>query len=261
MNTLLCQFPMSVTIAGQKLLLHNVFETISVFVAFRYYLYLKKQQGDILESTQRVIVIIGALFGSLMGARILGVCENLPEFFSTQNKIQYFLYNKTLVGGLIGGLIGVEIVKKIISEKNSTGDLFVFPLLLAMIIGRIGCFSAGIAEQTYGLESHLPWAMNLGDGLLRHPVALYEIAFLLLLWMFLQKIKVRFILANGAVFKLFLIFYVLFRFVLDFIKPGWRYFVGLGSIQICCLLGLLYYIRYIINPQLLLQKEKNYNAS
>ena len=55
----------------------------------------------------------------------------------------------TIVGALLGGLLVVEITKKIIHEKSSSGDLFTYPLILAMMIGRIGCFTSGLTEETY----------------------------------------------------------------------------------------------------------------
>jgi phosphatidylglycerol:prolipoprotein diacylglycerol transferase len=57
---------------------------------------------------------------------------------------------KTVAGGSLGGLFGVEVVKNIIGEKQKSGDLFTYPIILALIIGRIGCFTTAIYEQTYG---------------------------------------------------------------------------------------------------------------
>jgi len=171
---------------------------------------------------------------------------------ASPDKWLYFYSNKTLVGGLLGGLTGVELVKKIVKERQNSGDLFVFPLLLGMIIGRIGCFSAGVYEETYGLPSRLPWAMDLGDGVFRHPVTLYEILFLTSLWLCLALLKKHYVLPPGALFKMFMIAYLLFRFLLDFIKPGWRYLAGLGTIQLACLAGIAYYYRYLLHPRLLL---------
>jgi prolipoprotein diacylglyceryltransferase len=87
--------------------------------------------------------------------------------------------------------------------------------------------------------------MDLGDGLMRHPVALYEIAYLFCLWIIFLNIDKRVTLANGVRFKLFMIAYLIFRLLLDFIKPGSRYLFGLGTIQISCILGLLYYSKTI----------------
>jgi prolipoprotein diacylglyceryltransferase len=165
--------------------------------------------------------------------------------------------NKTLAGGLLGGLAGVEITKKVLGEHQNTGDLFTAPLLLGMIIGRIGCFTAGVYEQVYGLPSRLPWAMDLGDGIRRHPVVLYEIAFLLLLWLAIEGLKRYYVLQQGAQFKILMIAYLTFRLLLDFIKPGWRYLAGLGTIQLSCIAGLLYYVRYLANPGLLIISKRN----
>ena len=41
----------------------------------------------------------------------------------------------------------VELIKKLPVKTKASGDLFVYPLMLALIIGRIGCFSMGIYEE------------------------------------------------------------------------------------------------------------------
>lgn len=258
MPSFITDFPYRLVIGHTSIPLHGIMECIGVFVAFRYYLYLRRRQGDTIAGQNRISIIIGATFGAVLGARIIGSLEDIPTWTATANKWLYFFNNKTLVGGLLGGLAGVETAKRIIREKQNSGDLFVFPLLLGMILGRIGCCSAGIYEETYGLPSSLPWAMNLGDGIPRHPVTLYEILFLAMLWIALAQLKKRVVLEQGALFKLFLMAYLVFRFLLDFIKPGWRYVAGLGTIQLACLCGLLYYYRYLLQPKLLLYNpEKN----
>ncbi|HZH96830.1 MAG TPA: prolipoprotein diacylglyceryl transferase family protein, partial [Flavisolibacter sp.] len=142
--------------------------------------------------------------------------------------------------------------KKLMGEHRSSGDLFVYPMILALIIGRIGCFSMGIYEETYGIESNLPWAMNLGDDRLRHPVTIYEIVFLLLLWVILRELQQRFPLGNGALFKLFMISYLFFRLLLDFIKPHYPVVLSLSTIQLACLAGLFYYLPFLLQPKKLM---------
>ena len=246
---------MYVSLFSVSVPLHSVMETLGMFLGFRYFLYLRKQQGDRLQDNNRLWVIIGAIFGAVFGSRLLGALENPIQLLHSEHPLLYIYQNKTIVGGLLGGLIGVESIKRVIGESHSSGDLFTYPLILAMIIGRLGCFSMGVYEETYGVATTLPWGMQLGDGLLRHPVCLYEIFFLLLLWWWLSFINKRYELINGARFQLFMIAYLLFRFLLDFIKPGFRYPFGLGSIQLACLAGLLYYIRTIISPSRLIKKQ------
>ena len=243
------KFPVYIEIGSTQILLHVVFELLAFFIGFRYFLWLRKKQGDPIKSPNRTWVIIGAIFGALIGSRLIGGLEDPSQINKADNILLYFYQNKTVLGGFLGGLAGVEMVKKMINEKQASGDLFVFPMILALIIGRIGCFTMGIYEETYGTVTTLPWGMNLGDGQSRHPVSLYEIIFLLVLWPCLKMIGKNFSLEQGALFKLFMIAYLLFRFLLDFIKPHYTFNIGLSTIQLTCIAGLLYYSPYIIQPK------------
>ena len=232
--------------------MHVVFEVLAFFIGFRYFLWLRKKRGDAIKTPNRTWIIIGAIIGALIGSRLIGGLEDPTQITKANNLLFYFYQNKTVLGGFLGGLTGVEIVKKIIKEKGASGDLFVYPIILALIIGRMGCFSMGIYEETYGTVTTLPWGMNLGDGLIRHPVSLYEIIFLWVLWVCLWIVQKKFALQQGALFKLFMIAYLGFRFLLDFIKPHFTFNVGLSVIQLTCIAGLLYYLPYIIQPKKLL---------
>ena len=150
---------------------------------------------------------------------------------------------KTIMGGLFGGLLGVEMAKKIIGEKQSSGDLFTLPIIVGIFIGRIGCFLMGIKELTYGEVTTFPLGMDLGDGLLRHPLALYELVFLVGLFWLLKRFRETKDLENGMLFKLFMLSYFGFRFLLEFLKPNVFFVLGLSSIQWLCVICFLYYRR------------------
>jgi prolipoprotein diacylglyceryltransferase len=251
-------FPFYITLGSAKILWHTIFETLGLFIGFRYFIYLRKKQTDPIISNNRVWILIGAIFGALVGSRIIGALENPVQLLSSKNILVYIYSNKTVIGGFLGGLFGVELTKYFIHEKQSSGDLFTYPMILGLIIGRIGCFSMGVYEETYGNTTTFFTGMNLGDGLLRHPVALYEIAFLLLLWAVLFAIEKRFVLENGARFKLFMIAYLVFRFLLDFIKPHYNVILMLSTIQITCAAGLMYYCIIISRHKRRLLNKINY---
>lgn len=252
-------FPVQLTIGSARLDLHIVFEVLAFFVGFRYFLFLRKRKPDAIPTENRIWIIIGAAFGAFLFSRLVGGLEEPELFFQSGQSILYYYGSKTIVGGLLGGLLGVELVKKAIGERHSSGDLFTYPIILGIMIGRVGCFLAGVSEPTFGIESGLPWAMDLGDGILRHPTALYEILFLATLWIGLRRIESRYLLPSGMRFALFMVFYLLFRFGIDFLKPGFRYWDLLTSIQIVSLLGLLYYARIvgplILRPSTVLQRR------
>lgn len=246
------QFPVEIHVLSYGIPLHAVMETAGFFLGFRYFLYLRKRQRDQIETTNRAWIILGAIFGAVLGSRLVGGLENPKDMMQAENILQYFFVNKTVVGGFLGGLMGVELIKKLIGEKQSSGDLFTYPMILALIIGRTGCFSMGVYEETYGIATRLSWGMDLGDGIRRHPVALYEIIFLVVLWIGLYMLEKKRKLISGGRFQLFMIAYLLFRLMLDFIKPHYFSTPPLSTIQITCLLGLLYYYKTLLHPQKLL---------
>ncbi|WP_282630821.1 prolipoprotein diacylglyceryl transferase [Empedobacter sedimenti] len=235
-------FPVTVELFGHSVLIHPILETIGIFIAMRYYAFLRKRNKSSLSTIQSFSIIIGALIGALLGSKIVGTLENPQALLDAKNQFLFFWTSNTIVGGLTFGLIGVEIAKKIIGHKESTGDLIVFPLILAMIIGRIGCFLTGVYEQTFGVETTSIFGMDLGDGLLRHPVALYEIVYLIILWIILKIVQKKYIYPSGYLFQIFMMAYFLFRFCLDFIKPIHPIFLGLSSIQLTCACVIIYYI-------------------
>jgi len=194
----------------------------------------------------RLSIILGAVIGALIGSRLVGFLENPMVVISKENFIQ-LLNTKTIVGGLFGGLLGVEISKKIIGETNSSGDLFTFPIILGILIGRVGCFLSGINEFTYGKVTTFVMGMDLGDGLKRHPLALFELVFLALMFVFLKQLQKNRDLVNGMLFKYFMFLYFTFRFMIEFLKPNIFFIFGLSSIQILCLICLLYYHKTIRN--------------
>lgn len=236
--------PFEPLLFGIKLNMHLVLEYLAFFIAFRYYVFLRKKSSDTISSNNRLSIIIGAIFGALFLSRLVAFFEN-PELHYSQGWLS-ILNNKTIMGGLFGGLLGVELAKKIIGEKQSSGDLFALPIILGIIIGRIGCFLAGINEFTYGIETTSFLGINLGDGLQRHPIALYEILFLLLLFLWISTLqKKRNTFESGTYFKIFMVSYFSFRFFMEFLKPNAFFVLGLSSIQYLCLICLLYYHTFI----------------
>ena len=225
--------------------IHLILEYLAFFLAFRYYIFLQKQTSDSISKSNKLSIILGAMIGAFLGSRIFALLEN-PIIPSNITSLITIINSKTIMGGLFGGLLGVEIAKKIIGEKQSSGDLFVFPIIAGIFIGRIGCFLSGINEFTYGKKTSFFLGMNLGDGINRHPIALYELIFLAFLFLFLKQLKTKNLKA-GLLFQYFMISYFAFRFCIEFLKPNLFFICGLSSIQILCLICLLYYYKTILN--------------
>ena len=230
---------------GYPLNIHLILEYLAFFIGYRYYLFLRRNHKDSISSMNRLSIILGAIIGALVGSRVFGFLEYPLVTITPENIIQV-LNAKTIMGGLFGGLLGVEIAKKTIGEQESSGDLFTFPIILGIFIGRIGCFLSGINEFTYGKETTFFTGMNLGDGILRHPISLYELLFLIFIFIYLKHIQSVKHLKNGLLFQYFMILYFSFRFFIEFLKPNQFFVLGLSSIQLLCIICLLYYYKTIL---------------
>ncbi len=151
---------------------------------------------------------IGAILGAvLFGSLNIGLAG-------------HFELGHSIAGAIAGGVVAVELFKWRTGIRESTGGQFVAPLALGIAVGRWGCFFAGLPDYTYGTPTSLPWGVDFGDGIPRHPVQLYEsFAMLAFLGVYLRQI------ANGSPlflrqgFHLFVAWYALQRFAWEFLKP------------------------------------------
>ena len=229
-------------------IVHTAFEAAAMFIGARYYFWLRRGQPvpPVLHG-KGFMVMLGCLAGAAIGNKLVFWLE-VPHLWTPGGGFIQFMYNgQSIVGGLLGGLIGVELAKLLSGHRQSTGDLFVFPILLGLSIGRVGCFLAGLNDGTYGVPTTLPWGVDFGDGIPRHPTQLYEIIFALALWWGLKRLQPRLRSMPGALFKLMLSAYLLWRLGVDGIKPVlYAYPLGLSGIQWICLLALLCYLPFCL---------------
>lgn len=222
---------------------HLIFEMLAYFVGLRLFIYLR--QRDSIETPHRNWVMMGCILGASFGAKVVVWLDNPAWFLQHWQTIYLWSSGKGIGGALAGGWLGVEVTKKFIGLNRATGDLFVYPLLLAMIIGRMGCFLTGYYDQTYGLATNLPWGVDFGDGVFRHPTQLYEVFYLLMLTALIYW-RSRWAHPEGYLFRLFMIGYFLFRFGVEFIKPIPHAFWGLNGTQLISLTVLLCYWKTIV---------------
>jgi prolipoprotein diacylglyceryltransferase len=246
-------FPVYIPIGPWRIHPHLLFESLSYFVGFRVYLALRRRAGDTVVVPHRWATLSCAAAGAALGARGLAWLANPAATWSADSLL---LGGKTVVGGLIGGLIGVELVKLAMGIRRSTGDLYAPALAVAIAIGRIGCFLTGIEDDTSGTPTSMPWGMDLGDGIRRHPTQLYELVVLAAMVVPLWRLARRTmaitggadtggptVLREGDAFKAFMVGYMGLRVLVDFVKPYPPVFLGLGALQWAALATLAYYAR------------------
>lgn len=187
-------------------------------------------------------ILVGLLLGAGLGNKLVFLIER-PDVFHGWFEGRWVMPGQSVVGGFLGGLLGVELAKSITRQPQSTGDLMVWPITVGLVIGRLGCFIAGLHDDTYGIATSLPWGVDFGDGVPRHPTQLYEIVFVLLWSGWLLRTRGRWAAVPGLMFKLFLSGYLVWRFAVDGIKPVLMpYAFGWSGIQWVCLVALTAYV-------------------
>jgi phosphatidylglycerol:prolipoprotein diacylglycerol transferase len=211
---------------------------VGLAIAVGAYIYYREARGQKTLNDQTFYVVIAALVGGALGAKLPIWVFHFSEIVRSFPDINTFLSGRTIVGGLIGGTISVMIVKKYIGMKEKKGNLFAPAIALGIAIGRLGCYLRGCC---FGVTTSLPWGVDFGDGVHRHPTELYEALFALSMFFYLLYAKKRNP-APGQLFRTFMISYFSFRFFIEFIRTESIFFGGLTGFQWASLFVLLYYV-------------------
>jgi len=166
------------------------------------------------------LLFFGAL-GVVLGGRIgYTLFYNLDAFID--NPLVLLMINKggmSFHGGLLGVLLAMWLYgKKIKRSFFEVTDFIAIVTPFGLACGRIGNF---INAELWGRATDLPWAMVFPTDPLRlprHPSMLYEfflegVLLFLILWIYSKTQRPRM-----AISGMFLLFYGLFRFLVEFVR-------------------------------------------
>lgn len=178
-----------------------------------------------------LVVLIG-FFCGIIGAKLTQlVAEGWPFTIPVEAIADPRAGGRALLGGVIFGWIGVEIAKRRLGIKRSTGDLFALALPAGEAIGRIGCYFNGCC---YGSTCDLPWAVEQ-HAELRHPSQLFSSVVAAMILGVLLWVRKHRTLPEGALFRLYLVLFGSTRFLLEFTRYREALIWGLSSMQWLCL--------------------------
>ncbi len=159
-------------------------------------------------------IIIGGRLGYVLFYNFKYYLENISEIFMIWN------------GGMSfhGGLIGIIFATFLFSKKYKI-DTYIF-LDLISLAAPIGIFFGRIANfinsELYGKETDVLWSVKFLaiDNIPRHPSQIYEAVFEGLILFILLNYILKKNISNkpGVISSLFLIFYSIFRFLIEFFR-------------------------------------------
>ena len=187
-------------------------------------------------------IIIGIIIGGRLGYVLI---YNPSYYFENLIEIP-MIWN----GGMSfhGAVVGVIFTTLIFCKKNNQSVFYYLDLValtspIGIFLGRIANF---INSELYGRETDIFWSVKFiqVDNLNRHPSQIYEAIFegiilFIILNLFYKMVSKK----NGLTSSLFIIFYSIFRFFIEFVREPDSH---LGLIIFNMSLGQLISIIFII---------------
>ena len=162
-----------------------------------------------------VLVYVAALAGAFLGAKLVYLGAEGWLHWHDPNRWVILATGKSVTGALLGGYLAVEIAKRALGYRGTTGDWFAVIVPVGIVLGRIGCILNGCC---LGRACEPSWfTMNDANGVARWPAALVELLFNALMLgsiLILRRQKIL----PGQHFHIYLMAYGLFRFFHEFLR-------------------------------------------
>ena len=239
--------PILFEIGNLSIYSYGFFVALGIAVATLWMIYHSKRWNKTPDLVLDCVLI--AVISGVIGARLFYVFLYEADYYLAHPLEILFIQQGGLAfyGGLLSGLLAIVIY--LLIRRIAVLPFFVFfapATALGYVIARFGCFMNGCC---YGKETTVPWGVVFPavDGLTRHPTQIYSmlaglLIFILLVWKSQKGIRFP-----GQIFSLFIIFYGLFRSVIELFRENTELTGGPSEASLVALLlavmgGVLYYV-------------------
>ncbi len=209
--------PVLISIGFLKIRWYGLMYVVGFVIAWLLARKRAKESWSIIKAQQVDDLIFYCMLGVIVGGRLGYVL-----FYGLDNLAADPLYVfKITEGGMSfhGGLAGVMVAMWLLSRRLGVPMWglwdFVAPLApLGLFFGRIGNFING---ELWGKPTDVPWGFKVGDQVL-HASMLYEailegLVLFAILWLYSARER-----PHMSVSGLFLLFYGIFRFLVEFVR-------------------------------------------
>jgi len=171
---------------------------------------------------------IWVIIAALVGAKALLFIVDFRHFTSSWQEFTTLLRSGgVFYGGLIAAIVVcIHQLRKHKLPLWTSGDLFAPGIALGYMVGRLGCLAAGCC---YGRPTDVAWAITFTDpaanlnvgtplNVALHPTQIYESAAGFVILLLLLAIERRGRSFPGRTFWLFVLFYSISRFIIEFYR-------------------------------------------
>ncbi len=218
-----------VTLFGFSVHWYGMLYLFAFLVALAILPSLQRHRKLFLTRDEWASAVAYAILGVLIGGRLGYVFFYEPFYFAQHPREIFFVWQ----GGMAshGGFLGTGIALLLFCIRSKINirrfaDVITVPASLGLALGRVGNF---INEELYGTVTSLPWGLYFkGVEGLRHPLQLYDAGLSLLLAIICYVHLRYFARKPGKTFALFLMFYSVARYCLEYIRDQQYPWIDVG---------------------------------
>jgi len=255
--------PVAFAIGSLEVRWYGIMVTLAVLTLILWTLREVRRGANLSYDTVFNAALVGIPFGIVV-SRLLHVIDRWDYFSQNLTQIPGTA-GLTIYGAVLGAALGIWIYSRF--SKFSFGyfaDVLAPGIILAQAIGRIGCLLNGCC---YGIKTSFTCAIiythenSLAPiGVAVHPTQLYEIAYNLVVFTALLKLKGRFK-PDGSLFLIYLGLYSLWRVVISFLREGTPFILGVHQAQVIGIIVLAIAVFLLVNRTQWVKPEDTDNSN
>ena len=240
--------PIAFTLGEISVRWYGVMVALAVVVLILWIVWQIRRGANISYDSLLTVALI-AIPSGIIVSRLLHIID-LWGFYMANPGLLLGFGGLTIWGAILGATLGIWIYSRFSDFRfGYFMDLVAPGVLLAQVIGRIGCTVNGCC---YGKATSLPWGVVYTNpdsyapiGIAVHPTQIYEIIFLLIVFGVLFWLRKRFQ-PEGSLFLIYLSLYSMWRLGIGFLRDGTDFLFGLHQAQVVGIVVLLIVVPILV---------------
>ena len=240
--------PIAFTLGEISVRWYGVMVALAVVVLILWMVWQIRRGANISYDSLLTVALIAIPSGIII-SRLLHIID-LWSFYLANPGLLLGFGGLTIWGAILGATLGIWIYSRFSDFRfGYFMDLVAPGVLLAQVIGRIGCTINGCC---YGKATSLPWGVVYTNpdsyapiGIAVHPTQIYEIIFLLIVFGVLFWLRKRFQ-PEGSLFLIYLSLYSMWRLGIGFLRDGTDFLFGLHQAQVVGIVVLLIVVPILV---------------